>query len=175
MAPFGATVKGYSGSGFFLDSPNALNQPVYSSQMQAVFTFQNLSDSVNQGCIENNPSMPWLCIFAPTTYAYVKSPMMIVNADYDLWQLVNILGVNDDSFEDCSNNGPQGCTADQMDQVNAYANEMLDQMTGSPGASRPYNGIFIHSCWTHGCETDSGCWEYTEIDGVSIANAVASW
>jgi len=90
---------------------------------------QNCKSGVNQDCIAANPTEEWKCIIAQVfhrimllhellpiiqyTYPHIKTPIFLLNARYDTWQLSHILQLP------CH---PPNCSADLMKKFEEFGN-----------------------------------------------------
>lgn len=175
MLPPTATVKALPGSGYFLNHDNLDGQPVYIKQMENVFYFQNCLEGVNRQCVLHSPLQPHLCIFAPHTYPYIKTPLMILNSFDDAWQMGNVLGIDVPSFSPCVNNGPNSCNQTEINSVNAFSRNLVVSVTKSPTFSQPGNAVFLYSCWSHCNDIAGSGWNNYIVNGVPLYQAVSNW
>ena len=95
--------------------------------MCLVFNMQKCMDGVNQDCIAANSGEEWKCFMAQVrlsniqymwlitdlqyTYPHIKTPIFLLNARYDTWQLDNILQLH------CH---VSNCTEEQMKQFENF-------------------------------------------------------
>nr|GLL18081.1 hypothetical protein Saspl_042574 [Ipomoea trifida] len=142
-------------------------------------------EAVNPGSAKNLPTSctskmnPGLCFFPQNIAPTIQTPLFLVNAAYDSWQIKNILapGVAD----------PQGtwhsckldilkCSDSQLGIMQGFRLEFLKALGAV--ANSPSTGFFINSCYAH-CQTGvQETWlrdDSPMLDGKSIANAVGDW
>jgi len=176
-------------SGFFLNVTNIVGDYVYGTQMTQVFTFQNSTGGVHQGCIAANPGNEQICIFAENTFPYIQTPIFPLNSMYDTWQLACIVTstINPEAcsafpeWTACMSN-PEACNSTQVEYLNQFHNTFLTRFVTNPTFGSANNGAFLDSCLGH-CEADpydiSGInvndWSSMTIAGVDATTAVGNW
>ena len=125
----------------------------YATCMRDLFNFMNLSGGVNQGCIRKQQQQQQgrpvnhsfgvesNCVFAANLAPHIKTPMFLLQPQYDYWQILHIFS--------------QAYTAPE---VNAYGRNLVSQLKVSLfHAAHPGHGVFIDSCAHHctSCSDDT--------------------
>eukprot|EP01032_Pedospumella_encystans_P021764 gene21764-24680_t len=125
----------------------------YATCMRDLFNFMNLSGGVNQGCIRKQQLLQGRqanhsfgvesnCVFAANLAPHIKTPMFLLQPQYDYWQILHIFS--------------QAYTAPE---VNAYGRNLVSQLKVSLfHEAHPGHGVFIDSC-AHHC---TSCSDETE-------------
>ncbi|KAL6980023.1 Pectin acetylesterase 8, partial [Sarracenia purpurea var. burkii] len=95
------------------------------------------------------------CFFPQNIAQQIQTPLFIVNAAYDSWQIKNILapGVADPhgSWHDCKLDITK-CSSSQLKDMQDFRVAFLSALTGLGGSSSS-KGMFINSCYAH-CQTE---------------------
>lgn len=136
----------------------------YATCMRDLFQFMNLSGGVNQGCIQTQQQkqkqkdqLPGRqatisgnlsfgvesnCVFAAHLAPHIKTPMFLLQPQYDYWQILHIFSQAYTSAE-----------------VNAYGRNLVSKLKISLFHTKhPGHGVFIDSC-AHHC---TSCSDETE-------------
>jgi len=151
-----AKVRGMPDSGFFLDSMYG-RAVHYHDMMQSIFYVFNSTSGVNQACIAANPGLEWKCIFAEHTSPHIKTPIFPLQAEYDSWQMIGDLGVNETLPE-------------SYPVVNAWGANLTALIHTNLLAVNPGHGVFLDSCLHH-----CGGWGDYTIDGMVQGPAFQQW
>nr|GEY52137.1 pectin acetylesterase 8-like [Tanacetum cinerariifolium]GEZ83108.1 pectin acetylesterase 8-like [Tanacetum cinerariifolium] len=110
---------------------------------------------------------------------FIKTPIFLINAAYDSWQVKNILapGVSDKkgTWKACKLDITK-CSAAQLNILQGYRQEFLKALTGF--GNSPSRGMFINSCYSH-CQTGiQETWLRNDsplLKNTTIAKAVGDW
>ena len=99
-------------------------------------------------------------------YNYVKTPMYVVNSQYDSIILETVYLIP------CT---PPDCTAEGTEYLRQYK-AAFDHQVGPVLSSPSQNGYFFDSCYIH-CQTyeDDSAWTQTTINGVTMAQSFGDW
>eukprot|EP01116_Phalansterium_solitarium_P011389 TRINITY_DN27049_c0_g1_i1.p2 TRINITY_DN27049_c0_g1~~TRINITY_DN27049_c0_g1_i1.p2 ORF type:complete len:433 (+),score=110.40 TRINITY_DN27049_c0_g1_i1:41-1300(+) len=141
LLPPTARFVGFPDAGFFLDHANVEGQFAYRSQLQGIDPVWNTTAArtTDVDCLAaQSPGEAWKCLMAPYLVAFIKTPLFIMNALYDIWQLPNILGL------DC---WPPNCNADQAKLYQQYRLDFLAAFEGFTNDTR--HGYYLDSCFVH--------------------------
>ncbi|XP_065888663.1 uncharacterized protein [Dysidea avara] len=157
-------VHAIADAGYFLDAPNVNGEMYIRGLFQYVFNMQKCKNAVNQDCITANPTEEWKCFMAQYTYPHIKTPIFLLNARYDTYQIGNILGLN------CY---PPNCTADQMKEFENYGNEFLN--AAAPAISSTSNGVYIDSCQIHCQSLTPTPWSKFIVGGQTMRDTFNAW
>jgi hypothetical protein len=109
----------------------------------------------------------------------MKTPLFIVNAAYDIWQIQSSIAPPsaDPSgyWHECRLNHGR-CTPAQIRFLQGFRNQMLRAVSGFSNSKK--NGLFINSCFAH-CQTErQDTWfadDSPVIHKKAVAIAVGDW
>ena len=109
-------------AGFFMDLPAISGEYLYTPIYKNVFSFQNVSFSVNSACVTHYSSIgeTWKCFMAQYTLPFIKTPLFIVNSLVDSWQGSNIMGLMCNPDTDCDQ--------EAIDYLNNFREGFLDSL-----------------------------------------------
>jgi len=174
LIPQHIPLHGLADAGWFLDAPSVSNVPFYRQSMQWGFQAWNSTNGVNQACIDDNQGQEWKCIFAPYTYPYIQTPLFVVQAKYDSWQLSVELDIGCLAWD---NPPPGHCNSTQIQQFMLWGDLQLKSVMGVINSSK--DGIFMDACFQH-CQTLFGGstlipWFNIAVDNTLIRDAFATW
>ncbi|XP_031128676.1 pectin acetylesterase 8-like [Ipomoea triloba] len=177
LLPMGTKVKCLADAGYFINALDISHAPhieeFYSDIVQTHASAKNLPLSCT---LRLKPS---LCFFPQNVAQHVRTPLFIVNAAYDSWQIKNILapGVADPlgTWHNCKLDILK-CTPKQLLVMQGYRLQFLRALFGiGPSSSR---GYFINSCYAH-CQTEvQETWfrnDSPRLANKTIAKAVGDW
>ncbi|CAH2054378.1 unnamed protein product [Thlaspi arvense] len=175
--PKAAAVKCVSDGGFFLNVPDVRGNPTMSTFYHDVVKLQGVDKSLDQKCIAKME--PSKCMFPHEFLKNIKTPVFLVNAAYDFWQIQNVLvpaaADPDKSWAKCRLNIKE-CDAAQMNILHGFRSSLMDAI-GKFHQSK-VGGMFIDSCFSH-CQTFmSMTWHSptsTRIENKTIAESVGDW
>ena len=140
-----ATYGAVPDAGFFLDVPTITGTYLYRDQMQVVFDLSNASFGVNPTCIAAYaPSDAWKCAFAQYTYQFIRTPLFIIQSQYDTYQLPYILNVS------CIPTLTLNCSAADYAAFQGFRTVLLQTMKSVGAFSLPAtNGAWSDACPAH--------------------------
>ena len=163
-----------SDSGWFRPS-YSLDRTRYTERMRTLYwTMQSVSDA---GCeAAMGEADRWKCIFAPNVFPHVGSRVFVLEAAYDAWQLLNILGI------DCSTYGQSlcACTVEDMHAINAYgsaARLSILEALNSTAHHATSSGALVSACILHGQAVNvlgTRSWDL-RAGGTSPRDSVRAW
>lgn len=178
-----ARVTGFPDAGYFADLQNTTGSFDYRSFFQtADNTAWNttLSGGVNSACLRTTPTADsWQCLMAQYLTDHIVTPMFVLNAAFDVYQVQHILEVG------CV---PEPCSPTQITQIEEYRkqyiNDSLKHLVGR--ANSIGHGAFISSCLLHEVNVDycSGgnphaynCagWTTLSVDKLTPQQAYSKW
>ncbi|CAN4075831.1 unnamed protein product [Withania somnifera] len=122
---------------------------------------------------------PGLCFFPQNVAQQIQTPLFLVNAAYDSWQIKNILapGVADPhgTWRNCKLDILK-CSSAQLQTMQGFRTEFLKVLNSlGPSSTR---GYYINSCYAH-CQTGTQeTWlrdDSPVLAGTTIAKAVGDW
>lgn len=122
---------------------------------------------------------PELCFFPQYMAQQIRTPLFIINAAYDSWQIRNILAPAEADphgrWESCKTN-INNCLPNQLKAMQAFRSQFLISLNRSGKSSS--RGMFIDSCFSH-CQTEmQGFWYMADspsLNKTKIGKAVGDW
>eukprot|EP00052_Salpingoeca_macrocollata_P022792 m.199059 g.199059 ORF g.199059 m.199059 type:complete len:390 (-) comp21892_c0_seq5:88-1257(-) len=156
-----AHVRCIADAGYFPDFKTPRGVYHVREAYTTVYTMQNVSGGINQGCIQALPPTEQAkCFFPMYMINYLKTPIFALNSGYDSWQTKAdwFWGVKD--YNDCASDLTK-CNASQLAVVQDYHQMFL--ATLQPILNSSTHGAYIDSCFAH-CQSSK--WS----TGVTIAN-----
>ncbi|KAK4491328.1 hypothetical protein RD792_002064, partial [Penstemon davidsonii] len=177
LLPGRTKVKCLSDAGLFMDAVDVSGGHTLRSFFAGVVSLQGLQKTLPSTC--TNHLDPTSCFFPQNFIANIKTPLFILNAAYDAWQLQASLAPStadpNGNWRDCKMNN-QRCSVSQIQFLQGFRNNMLNAVKGF-GASRE-NGLFINSCFAH-CQSErQDTWfadDCPVINNKPVAIAVGEW
>ncbi|XP_052480349.1 pectin acetylesterase 6 isoform X2 [Gossypium raimondii] len=159
MFPSTTKVKCLSDAGVFLDATNVAGGHTLRDMYRGVVTLQ--------------------CFFPQNLIANIQTPLFLLNAAYDAWQVQESLipsSADPHSFwRDCKMDHSH-CNSSQMLFLQDFRNQMLSGINGFSMSNQ--NGLFINSCFAH-CQSErQDTWyanDSPRIGNKAIAASVGDW
>ncbi|KAK3030386.1 hypothetical protein RJ639_038914 [Escallonia herrerae] len=119
------------------------------------------------------------CFFPQNLIANIRTPMFLLNAAYDSWQVQASLAPPSadphGNWHDCKMNNER-CSTSQIQFLQEFRNHMLNLIRGF--SRFPKNGLFINSCFAH-CQSERQDTWFSDnsplIGNKGIALAVGDW
>ena len=127
------------------------NAKGYHDGMAWIASAGGMNAALHPACARAHAAEPALCMFAPHLAPFIETPLFVLQAKYDAWQIPNILGSSDAAA------------------INAFGADMLKLLRANV-LNRPANAVFLDSC-RHHC----GGWDMYVVDGLTEARAFAEW
>ncbi|KAA8521048.1 hypothetical protein F0562_011799 [Nyssa sinensis] len=177
LVPMSTKVKCMSDAGYFINAKDVSGASHIEGFYNDVVTTHGSAKNLPVSC--TSKMRPGLCFFPQNMAQQIRTPLFIVNAAYDSWQIKNILapGVADrhGTWRDCKAD-IKNCSPDQLKTMEDYRMQFLRALAGlGPSSSR---GLFINSCYAH-CQTGTQeTWlrdDSPVLGGTTIAKAVGDW
>ncbi|CAA7033627.1 unnamed protein product [Microthlaspi erraticum] len=175
--PKDASVKCVSDGGFFLNLPDVLGNPTMRSFYHNVVNIQGVGKSLDQNCVAKIE--PSKCMFPQEFVSNIRTPVFLVNAAYDFWQIQHVLvpvsADKDRSWSKCRLNLKE-CDASQMKVLHGFRSSLMDAI-GKFHQSK-VGGMFVDSCFSHCQTTMSLTWHSPtspRIENKTIAESVGDW
>ncbi|KAL3743828.1 hypothetical protein ACJRO7_019006 [Eucalyptus globulus] len=177
LLPMGAKVKCLSDAGFFINAKDVSGALHIESYYNQVVATHGSAKHLPRSC--TSIYSPGLCFFPQYMARQMRTPLFILNAAYDSWQIKNILapGVADPqgTWHGCEldiNN----CSPNQLKVMQDFRLEFMYSL-GRLGSSSS-RGLFIDSCYAH-CQSETQeTWLWGDspvLAKTSIARAVGDW
>lgn len=141
-----------------------------------VVTTHGSAKNLPSSCTSKLP--PGMCFSPQNEVKQIQTPLFILNAAYDSWQVRNILvpGVADPhgKWQSCKHDINQ-CSATQLQILQGFRNDFLEALAEQGNSTR---GLFINSCFVH-CQSETQETWFTSdspmLGNKTIANAVGDW
>ncbi|XVE89487.1 hypothetical protein DITRI_Ditri20bG0000800 [Diplodiscus trichospermus] len=170
-------VKCLSDAGLFLDAVDVSGGHTIRSLYSGVVGLQGVRHNLPRIC--TNHLDPTSCFFPQNLIGHVQTPLFILNAAYDSWQIQSSIAPPSADphgfWHDCRLNHAK-CSPSQIRFLQGFRTQMLNAIKGF-SVSRQ-NGLFINSCFAH-CQTErQDTWfadDSPEIRSKPIAIAVGDW
>ncbi|OIT35790.1 PREDICTED: pectin acetylesterase 12-like [Nicotiana attenuata] len=177
LFPSSTKVKCLSDAGLFMDATDVSGGHALRNLYQGVVSVQGLQKTLPSTC--TNKLDPTSCFFPQNLIGNIKTPLFLLNAAYDSWQVQSSLAppVADPKglWHDCKLNNEQ-CSASQIQFLQGFRNDMLNAVKGFAASTQ--NGLFINSCFAH-CQSErQDTWFADDsplIDNKPVALAVGDW
>ncbi|XP_022743077.1 pectin acetylesterase 12-like [Durio zibethinus] len=177
MLPRTTKVKCLSDAGLFLDAVDVSGGHTLRSLYSGVVSLQGLQHNLPRIC--TNHLDPTSCFFPQNLISHIQTPLFILNAAYDSWQIQSSiappLADPHGYWHDCRLNHAK-CSASQIRFLQGFRTQMLNAIKGFSMTRE--NGLFINSCFAH-CQTErQDTWfadDSPEIRNKPIAIAVGDW
>ncbi|KAL5724771.1 [Wnt protein] O-palmitoleoyl-L-serine hydrolase [Ranunculus cassubicifolius] len=175
MLPPSTNVKCFADAGYFINAKDVSGMQHIEGFYDEVVTTHESAKNLPSACTSR--LKPSLCFFPQNMAQHIQTPLFILNAAYDSWQIKNILapGVADPHgfWHNCKLDITK-CSTSQLNTMQGFRSEFLNALTGL-GNSR---SMFINSCYAH-CQSEvQETWltpDSPVLDNTTIAKAVGDW
>lgn len=146
-------VYGIPDSGIFLD------METYSGHSHdyrtLIYNFMTLSNKyappILKQCALDNPEETWKCMMFQYIYKYVKTPMFIIQSQYDLWSIQNILKMS------CANAGTlTACSDSEVKYIESFKSQMVSNINSYLSLQKE-SGAWSVACINHGYCVSKRC------------------
>ncbi|XP_038878207.1 pectin acetylesterase 8-like isoform X2 [Benincasa hispida] len=177
LLPPTTKVKCLSDAGYFINAKDVSGaqhiQDFYSDVVATHGSAKNLPISCT------SKMKPEMCFFPQNVVQLIQTPLFLVNAAYDSWQIKNILapGVADPhgTWHDCKLD-IKNCSPIQIQIMQDFRVQFLSALNGIGNSLS--RGLFIDSCYAH-CQTEmQETWlreDSPMLSKMPIAKAVGDW
>ncbi|KAL8089164.1 pectin acetylesterase 6-like [Apium graveolens] len=177
MLPHTTKVKCLTDAGMFLDAVDVSGGQTLRNMYDGVVKLQGLQNNLPRTC--TNHLDPTSCFFPQNLIANVKTPLFLLNAAYDAWQVSNTLAPSSADphgyWRGCKSNHAL-CNTSQIQYFQDFRNQMLQDIKEFSLSDQ--NGLFINSCFAH-CQTErQDTWFSNDAPMVNekgIAKSVGDW
>ncbi|XP_019427884.1 PREDICTED: pectin acetylesterase 6-like isoform X2 [Lupinus angustifolius] len=175
--PESTKVKCLSDAGFFLDATDVSGGHTLRNLFEGVVQLQEVQKNLPSSCL--NKLDPTSCFFPQNMAEHVQTPLFILNAAYDSWQVqASLAPPSADPFgywNDCKSNHAN-CSSSQIQFLQDFRVQLLNDLKDFSSSSQ--TGLFINSCFSH-CQSErQGTWFSDDsplLGNTPIAVAVADW
>ncbi|XP_040985859.1 pectin acetylesterase 8-like isoform X2 [Juglans microcarpa x Juglans regia] len=152
LVPIGAKVKCLSDAGYFINTKDVSGAQHIEAFYSEVVATHGSAKNLPSSC--TSKMRPGLCFFPQNIVQQIKTPIFLVNAAYDSWQIKNILapGVADPHgyWHSCKLD-IKNCSPTQLTTMQDFRMQFLRAVNGLGTSSS--SGLFIDSCYAH-CQTE---------------------
>ncbi|XP_054803177.1 pectin acetylesterase 12-like [Prosopis cineraria] len=177
LFPMTTKVKCLSDAGLFLDTVDVSGGRSLRKMYSRVVRLQGVKKNQPQTCTKHLD--PTSCFFPENLIGSVRTPLFILNAAYDSWQIQSSLASPSADphgyWHHCRLNYAT-CTGPQLHFLQAFRNQMLNAVRGFARSNQ--NGLFINSCFSH-CQSERPDTWFADnspaIRNKAIALAVGDW
>ncbi|KAK9086174.1 hypothetical protein Syun_028568 [Stephania yunnanensis] len=177
LFPATTKVKCLSDAGLFLDAIDVSGNRTMRNLYAGVVKLQGAQKNLPRSCTDQLD--PTLCFFPQNLIDNIKTPLFLLNAAYDAWQLQESLASRvadpNNDWHDCKLNHAR-CKVSQIQFLQGFRNQMLDAIKGVSKSNK--NGLFINSCFAH-CQSErQDTWfadDSPMIKDKSVALSVGDW
>ncbi|KMZ72025.1 pectin acetylesterase, family CE13 [Zostera marina] len=177
IMPGRTNVKCLADAGYFINTKSIDGTKNIENFYRRVVGTHQSAKNLPRSCTSKMNS--GLCFFPENVVSEIRTPLFLLNAAYDSWQIKNILapGVSDPhgTWHNCKVN-INHCSSDQLHIMQGFRSDFLKAVENVGRSSS--KGMFIDSCYAH-CQ--SGTQETWFAGGSpvvaksSISKAVGDW
>eukprot|EP00850_Spirogloea_muscicola_P012731 SM000083S22778 [mRNA] locus=s83:487333:491162:+ [translate_table: standard] len=176
--PKNATVKCTSDAGVFLDMPDVSGKYSYRIQVSQMHKLHNMTKSLQPGCLATRaPALQYKCLFVQNFLKYVKTPVYIINSNYDIYNLKSLVApvVADPTGKTLRNciEHLGSCTALQLKRIQSFRLAMMTAVTS--GTTSASDGAYLFSCFGHCSLYRDTTFGLTRIRGQPLLQALGDW
>ncbi|CAA6667092.1 unnamed protein product [Spirodela intermedia] len=164
LLPADARVKCLTDGGYFVNAKDISGIEYVRAYFNSIVETHGSAKNLPPSCTLR--MSPGMCFFPQYVAPRILTPLFILNAAYDSWQIRNILvplpSDREGTWKDCRADITK-CNTKQIEGMQVFRQEFLKDL-GRTIASDPSNGFFINSCFAH-CQTEL----------TTVAEAVGLW
>lgn len=177
LFPTTTKVKCLSDAGMFLDAVDVSGGHTLRNMFAGVVSLQEVQKNLPNSCTSQLD--PTSCFFPQNLVANIKTPMFLLNAAYDAWQVQASLAPPTADphgyWSDCKSDHAH-CNSSQIQFFQDFRNQMLNGVKVFSKSNE--NGLFINSCFAH-CQSERQDTWYSDdsprIGNKGIAKSVGDW
>ncbi|CAO2162341.1 unnamed protein product [Urochloa humidicola] len=173
-------VKCLADAGLFLDVVDVSEGRSRRSYYSDIVAMQGVAPNLPPACTARLDATS--CFFPENVIDGIKTPVFLLNAAYDVWQIQESLAPNaadpSGAWKACKSNR-SACDASQMMFLQDFRDHMVATVRGFSGSRS--NGLFINSCFAH-CQSElPATWSNAAgggspaIQNKGIAKSVGDW
>ncbi|XP_034602427.1 pectin acetylesterase 7 [Setaria viridis] len=178
LFPATTKVKCFSDAGYFVDGKDISGNYYARSIYKNVVNLHGSTKNLPASC--TSKQSPELCMFPQYVVPTLRTPLFILNAAYDSWQIKNVLAPSPadpkKTWAQCKLD-IKNCSPSQLVTLQNFRTDFLAALP-KPAGQSPSLGMFIDSCNAH-CQ--SGAQDTWLADGSPLVNktqigkAVGDW
>ncbi|CAA3010421.1 pectin acetylesterase 8-like [Olea europaea subsp. europaea] len=173
----GTKVKCFSDAGYFINTNDVTGARHIAAYFNDVVTTHGSAKNLPQSC--TSKMKPSLCFFPQYMAQRIQTPLFLINAAYDSWQIKNILAPDvadpHGTWIKCKLD-IDNCSPTEIRTLQGFRLNFINALT-QLGASTS-RGFFINSCYAH-CQTEmQELWfgrSSPMLNNKTIAKAVGDW
>jgi hypothetical protein len=171
IAPTKPRITALPDAGFFMDYTSIHGEYLYTPIYQKVFSMQQVSDSVDDDCIEfySHQDQTWKCFMAQYTLPFITTELFIANSLVDSWQGSNIMGLT------CDPTTKNSCSQTEIDYLNAFRENQLENSSLRIFLERPSSGAWLCECYLHPLVNWNYSWDQVKVQGLSLGKVFSNW
>ncbi|XP_026418071.1 pectin acetylesterase 6-like [Papaver somniferum] len=174
LFPSTVKIKCLSDAGFFLDAIDVSGGRTLRDMYEGVVSLQGVEKNLPQKCAD-----PTSCFFPQNLINNISTPLFLLNAAYDAWQVrVSLAPSSVDPkglWKQCKLN-IANCSESQIQFLQGFRHQMLTAV--DQFSRKKKNGVFINSCYAH-CQSEIQDIWFAEdsplIKNRGIAQSVGDW
>ncbi|XP_057963693.1 pectin acetylesterase 8-like isoform X1 [Malania oleifera] len=177
LVPAGAKVKCLSDAGYFINSRDVSGAQHIEKFYDEVVATHGSTKNLPSYC--TSQMRAGLCFFPENMAGKIRTPLFIISAAYDSWQIKNILapGVADPHglWHSCKLD-IKNCSPTQLQTMQDFRTQFVSALAGL-GKSFP-RGMFVDACYAH-CQSEmQETWLRADspvLNKTTISKAVGDW
>ncbi|KAJ4960541.1 hypothetical protein NE237_020451 [Protea cynaroides] len=177
LLPISTKVKCLSDAGYFINVKDVSGAQHIQDFYHEVVTTHGSAKNIPVSC--TSTVKPNMCFFPQYMARHIKTPLFLLNAAYDSWQIKNSLapGVADPHglWHSCKLD-IKSCSSSQLQTMQGFRVEFLSALSSLGSSSS--RGMFINSCYAH-CQSEmQETWLRADspvLNKMPIAKAVGDW
>ncbi|MED6185998.1 Pectin acetylesterase 12 [Stylosanthes scabra] len=177
LFPASTKVKCLSDAGFFLDAVDVSGNRTLRNLFGGVVQLQDVQKNLPKSCLDQLD--PTSCFFPQNMVQHIETPLFLLNAAYDAWQVQASLAPPSADpnglWSDCKANHAN-CNSSQIQFLQDFRDQLLNELKDF--SSTPQTGLFINSCFAH-CQSERQETWFADnsplLDNKPIAIAVGDW
>lgn len=160
-------VVGYLDSNYYIDVPS-YNPDFGGFQPQHEDVLQNFNASsvLSDACVAAYNGELWKCLFGQFRMPLIKTPYLLVAAQFDGWQLSHLV----ENYQGIDSS--PSFTDEQITYVEVFGSKTTALARTLPSATTPWAIVYFTACYNHHISEKSNFWTVTTSDGLSQNDAV---
>ncbi|CAH2046332.1 unnamed protein product [Thlaspi arvense] len=177
ILPKTAKVKCVSDAGFFIHGKDINGGSYIESYYGKVAATHGSVKSLPVSCTSS--MKPELCFFPQYVVKTMQTPLFVINAAFDSWQIKNVLAptaVDKRKEWSTCKLDLKKCTTSQLQTVQGYRDQMLAAL--APVRATTASGLFLDSCHAHCQGGSAATWsgaDGPQVGDTKMAKAVGDW
>lgn len=177
LLPVGTKVKCLADAGYFINAKTVSGSQHIQAFYSEVVALHGSAKNLPASC--TSKLSPGLCFFPQNVVPVTQTPIFLVNAAYDSWQIKNILapGIADPkgAWKKCKLD-IKNCSPSQLQTMQEYRLQFLGAL--GQASSSTSHGLFIDSCYAHCQIGTQETWLAANspvLSKTTIGKAVGDW